>query len=141
WEEVVADADASVQALTDAIALSEHDVLCECEGTVVGIGSSGTNHSLGHLMDVVALIGDERAGARYGSFAREVEGVLARRHLRPRDTGVTLYNIACYHATSGNLEEARRLLRLAFARRPELVEYATEDPDLEQLRGEITTLA
>jgi hypothetical protein len=141
WDEVVRDADASVDALTDAIRLSAHDVLCECEGTVVGIGSSGTNHSLGHLMDVVTLIGDDDAAARYTGFAREVEGVLARRHLRPRDTGVMLYNMACHYAISGNLDEARRVLRLAFAQRPELVDYAPQDPDLEQLRGEITALA
>lgn len=141
WDEVVRDADASVEALTDAIRLSAHDVLCECEGTVVGIGSSGTNHSMGHLMDVLTLIDDRGAGERYAAFTREVEGVLARRHLRPRDTGVMLYNIACHHAIAGNLEEARRLLKLAFVQRPELVEYAPQDPDLEPLHGEIAALA
>lgn len=140
WDQVVDEADSSATALKEAIEHAPHDALCECEGTVVGIGSSGTNHSMGHLMDVVDLIGEDDARARYGAFVAEIEGILARRHLRPRDTGVMLYNIACYHAISGNLDEARRLLRLAFAQRPVLLEYAGEDPDLEPLRGEIASL-
>jgi hypothetical protein len=138
WHEIESEADASAEALADAIRLSSHDVLCECEGTVVGIGSNGTNHAMAHLSDVAQLAGDTE---RYDAFVRRIEEILSRRHLRPRDTGVMLYNIACHRAMSGELDDARRLLRLAFRHRPELLELAPEDPDLAQLRSELPSLA
>jgi hypothetical protein len=137
WEEIDREADASVKALTDAIWLNSHDVLCECEGTVVGIGSNGTNHAMAHLSDVAQLAGDSQ---RYDAFVHRIEAILARRHLRPRDTAVMLYNIACHHSLSGELDEAQRLLRLAFSLRRELLESALEDPDLETLRPSLTSL-
>jgi hypothetical protein len=139
WQEVDKEADDSVRALIDAIALSSHDVLCECDGTVTGIGSNGTNHAMAHLSDIVPLT--EGGLDRYDALVNQIEAILSRRHLRPRDTGVMLYNIACHHALSGELDEARRLLRIAFAHRRELVESAAEDPDLAALREEISSLA
>ena len=138
WEEIEREADASVDALADAIGLSSHDVLCECEGTVVGIGANGANHAMAHLSDVAKLAGDFD---RYDAFVRRIEKILSRRHLRPRDTGVMLYNIACHHALSGDLDEARRLLSLAFRHRPELVELAPQDPDLAAIRDDLPALS
>jgi hypothetical protein len=141
WEDVERDADASTDALASAIALSAHDVLCECEGAVVvGIGSSGSNHAIGHLMDVAALVGEPAAEARYEAFLQQVERILARRHLRPRDTGIMLYNIACHRALTGDLDEARRLLRIALAQHRPLVDFAPDDPDLSALRDELPAL-
>jgi len=42
---------------------------------------------------------------------------------------------------AGELDEARRVLRAAFARRHDLAELATKDPDLVSLADEIATLA
>jgi hypothetical protein len=139
WQQVDREADTSVQALIDAIALSSHDVLCECDGTVTGIGSNGANHAMAHLSDIAPLT--DGGLQRYGVLVNQMEQILARRHLRPRDTGVMLYNIACHHALAGELDEARRLLRIAFAQRHELLESAAEDPDLAALRGELASLA
>jgi hypothetical protein len=133
WDQVDAAADASVQELLAAIHLSSHDVLCECEDTVTGIGANGANHGMAHLSDVARLAEDAGGQERYGQFARELETVLGRRHLRPLDTGVMLYNIACHRAVTGDSEEARRLLRLAFGFRPQLRESAKGDPDLVSL--------
>jgi hypothetical protein len=133
WEMVDAAADASVRELAAAIELSSHDVLCECEDTVTGIGSNGANHAMAHLSDIARLAEDAGGQKRYRQFTQEVETVLARRHLRPRDTGVMLYNIACHHGVTGELDEARRLLRLAFTFRPQLRESAKDDPDLASL--------
>ena len=41
----------------------------------------------------------------------EVEAVLGRNHLMPRDSGVMLYNLACHSGLSGRTDEALRLLR------------------------------
>jgi hypothetical protein len=74
-------------------------------------------------------------------MARTMEEVLARGHLPPHDSGVMLYNLACYEALAGDTDDARRLLRTAFAHRHDLVTSAPEDPDLVSLRGELESLA
>lgn len=137
WERVEEQADTSVEALQQAIGLSNHDVLCECDGTVAGIGANGANHAMAHLSDV-ARLADAAATERYHAFAHELETILARRHLRPRDSGVMLYNIACHHAVTGDLDEARRLLRVAFSLHPVLQDAARDDPDLEALRPDFS---
>jgi len=139
WEAVDREAEASVEALLDAIGHSSNDVLCECdEWSVAGIGANGVNHAMGHLPDIADLAGGLE---RFDAYAREVETVLRRGHLPPRDSGVILYNIACQRALSGQLDEARRLLRDAFARRHDLLESAREDPDLVALADDLPSLA
>ncbi|HET6380091.1 MAG TPA: hypothetical protein VFH63_03530 [candidate division Zixibacteria bacterium] len=134
WEAVADDADDSLHALREAVAASEVDVLCECDGTVAGIGANGVNHGIAHLSDVALLAGEE-AAARYAAFSREVEAILVRNHLPPRDSGVLLYNLACHAGLTGDVAEARRLLHEAISRRHELADAAQEDPDLAALRA------
>lgn len=138
WQAVAEDADASIEALVAAMGHSSHDALCACEGTTTGLGASGVNHSLAHLSDV-ARVG--AADQRYAAYTTEIEAILRGNHLPPRDSGVILYNVACHAALSGELDDARRLLRIAFARRPDLAEYAPNDPDLGALSGELAELA
>lgn len=136
WEAVDREADASVTALLAAVRRSSHDVLCECDdGSVAGIGSNGVNHAVGHLPEIAELAGGQE---RFDVYAREIETVLRRGHLPPRDSGVILYNIACQRALSGQLDEARRLLGDAFARRHDLVDAAADDPDLAALGGQLS---
>ena len=138
WEAVDRESDASVEALIAAIRGSSTDVLCECDdGSVAGIGANGVNHAVGHLPEIAEMADGLE---RFGAYAREIEAVLRRGHLPPRDSGVILYNIACARALSGDLDEARRLLGEAFARRHDLVEAAADDPDLAALGGELGTL-
>src|SRR6476660_136853 len=80
WDDVVLEADASVEALVAAIGRSSTSALCECEGILVGIGANGSNHAMGHLIDVANLTG---AHARFDTLARTIEDVLARGHLPP----------------------------------------------------------
>jgi uncharacterized protein DUF1706 len=135
WEQVTAEADASVDALVAAIERSSTDVLCECDdGSVAGIGANGVNHAVGHLPEIADLAAGR---PRFDAFADEVEGILGAGHLPPRDSGVILYNIACARALSGELDDARRLLRAAFARRHDLAELAPDDDDLIALRDEL----
>lgn len=135
WDAVAAEASASVDALIAAIERSSTDVLCECDdGSVAGIGANGVNHAVGHLPEISDLAGDR---ARFDAFADQVEATLGSGHLPPRDSGVLLYNIACARALSGELDDARRLLRSAFARRHDLAELAKGDPDLIALREEL----
>jgi hypothetical protein len=137
WDEVTSEAEASYESLREAIGLSSTNALCECLDTIVGIGANGTNHGLSHLMEVAAAA-DQMD--RYDAFANDVAAILMRGHLPPRDSGVILYNMACRHALAGELDDARRLLRSAFAHRHDLVEFARDDADLTALRGELDSL-
>lgn len=138
WDQAAALADASVEDLLGAIRVSSTEALCECGDLAAGIGANGINHAIGHLGDIARLVGGED---RFGAFVDEVEAVLRRGHLPTRDSGVMLYNIACHSALSGQLDDARRLLQAAFSRRPDLLAYAPQDPDLIVLRDELESLA
>jgi hypothetical protein len=138
WEEVAREADASVGALIEVIARSTSEALCECNDDVAGIGANGANHAMGHLGDIALLAGGRE---RFDAFASEIETILRRNHLPPRDSGVILYNLACHRALSGELDEARRVLRAAFARRRDLLKPALDDPDLVVLADELGALA
>ncbi|HSO28852.1 MAG TPA: hypothetical protein VLS28_03045 [Candidatus Sulfomarinibacteraceae bacterium] len=138
WEAVGREADASVDALIDAIRRSSREMLCECDGIVAGLGSNGVNHAIGHLPEIATQAGKLR---RVDRLAAETEAILQRDHLPARDTGVILYNLACHYALAGKLDEARRLLRDAFGRRPDLIESAPQDPDLVALGDELVSLA
>jgi DinB superfamily len=138
WDDVVADADASTDALIRAIRATPAADLQASEGLVAGIGANGANHAIAHLADIAQLAG---AGARFDAFAAGIEAILTANRLRDRDSGTMLYNIACHRALTGELDEARRLLRDAFRRRPDLVEWAAQDPDVAALRGELSALA
>lgn len=135
WDAIAAEATNSVEALVAAIERSSTDVLCECDdGSVAGIGANGVNHAVGHLPEIADLAGDR---APFDAFSDRVETILGSGHLPPRDSGVILYNIACARALSGDLDDARRLLQSAFARRHDLAELAKDDPDLIALRAEL----
>jgi hypothetical protein len=138
WEEVELRADESVDALAREIGQSSTDVLCDCQDDIVGIGANGANHAIMHLAEIASLA-DQMP--RYHAYVDGIERVLARGHLPPRDSGVLLYNMACHFALADDLEDARRLLRQAFAQRHELRDTAQDDPDLEAVRDELDDLA
>ena len=138
WADAERQADASVDELLGAIEGSSNEVLCECHDSIAGIGVNGVNHAIAHLSDIASLGGGQQ---RYDVLARQVEAVLHRGHLPPRDSGVLLYNIACHHALSGEPDEARRVLQTAFAQRRDLVEVARDDTDLAAIHDDIPSLA
>jgi hypothetical protein len=138
WDDVVREADASVEALVAAIGRSGTTALSQREGIVVGIGTSGSNHAMGHLVDAARLAG---ARPHFDALARAFEEIVTRRHLAPRDSGVILYNLACYQALAGETDDARRLLRTALAHRRDLLTDAKTDPDLVSIRDDLESLA
>jgi len=138
WEEVELRADESAAALRSEIAATSNDILCDCQDDIVGIGANGANHAIMHLAEIAAL-GDQLP--RFRAYVAELDRVLARGHLPPHDSSVLLYNLACHFSLAGELDEARRLLRQAFAQRHDLRATAEDDPDLEALRPELDQLA
>ena len=137
WDEVELRADESVEALVREIGASSSDILCDCQDDIVGIGANGANHAMSHLSDI-ARLGD--AMDRYRAYGLQIERVLARSHLPPRDSSVLLYNLACHFTLADQLDDARRLLSQAFSQRHDLRSTAQDDPDLESLRGELNEL-
>ena len=138
WDEVELRASESAAALEREIVASSSDILCDCQDDIVGIGANGANHAIMHLAEVATLAGEM---PRYRAYVADVEQVLGRGHLPPHDSSVLLYNLACHFALADALDDARRLLRQAFAQRHDLRATAQDDPDLEQLRSELDELA
>ncbi|HEX6129930.1 MAG TPA: hypothetical protein VF071_12990 [Candidatus Limnocylindria bacterium] len=136
-EQAAAAAAASIDGLIGAIRASSNDALCECDQLAAGIGANGVNHALGHLSDIARIADAEE---RYAELAAEVEAILDRNHLMPRDSGVMLYNLACHSGLSGRTDDALRLLGTAFARRADLRDHARDDPDLESIRDAIAAI-
>ena len=140
WEQVAAEAEASIDALEAQVRTTSGETLSRADQLVAGIGANGANHAIAHLGEAAALAGDEAQG-RFRAFADRIEAILLRGRLPDRDVAVMLYNVACFDALGGRLDDARRLLRDAFKRRPDLLEWARDDSDVAALRSELDTLA
>jgi len=140
WAAIVEEADATSDGLEAEIRAAGPQVLMETEGLIGRIYGNSAAHALTHFAWLVqAGVGvDEK---RVADFLGEHERHLRTAQLPDSDRGVALYNLACAHAVAGRIERARPLLRDAFAVRPDLAEFAKEDPDLVDLREELASLA
>ena len=140
WEEVVRQSDEVSERLASEIAATDEATLTANERLVAGTFGNGPFHAITHfgwLADAgVAL--DE---ARLAAFLDGQEHMLRTATLPDRDRGTGFYNLACAHALAGRLDRARPLLRDAFVLRPDVAEFAREDPDLVALRDELASLA
>ena len=140
WDRVAADAEASIDALQAAIAATTAERLERSENLVAGIGANGANHALAHLSDAAGVAGPAAATA-FQVFESTIEAIIVRGRIPDRDVGVMLYNLACNAALTGRPDAARRLVRDAFRRRPDLLEWALRDDDLQAIRAELPALA
>jgi hypothetical protein len=139
WDAIADEADKVTDELVTEIQRAGQTKLRQTEGLVGQIFGNGASHALTHFGWLVqADIGIDEA--RVASFIDEHEGHLASPGLPDSDRGVGLYNLACAHAIAGRLDRARPLLRMAFQLRPDLAEFAKEDPDLVELRAELGEL-
>ena len=69
-----------------------------------------------------------------GDYEAVISG--ARETLEASGYATPLYNLACCEAMTGRTDDAIGHLRIAFERRPSLVNIAKEDTDLDPLRDE-----
>lgn len=139
WPEVVAEADEVSERLEAEIRAAGSARLVESGGLIGGIFGNGSAHAMTHFSWLVDA-GIGVVEARVAAFADDQERVLKLEAVPDADRGIGLYNLACAHAIAGRLERARPLLRNAFRLRPDLAEFAKEDPDLVELRGELSSL-
>ena len=137
WPEVVADADASTDELVVEIEAAPDETLAlpRISGTIMG---NGSEHTLTHLTPIAAAAGLE---SRTLELADEITAIIDRGGWPARAAAYARYNLACFHALSGNLDVARSLLRQALPEQEELRGYAPADDDLIALRDEIPVLA
>jgi DinB family protein len=139
WDAIADEADKVTDELVGEIARAGPSVIKGTEGLVGQIFGNGAAHALTHFGWLVQ--GDVGVNEeRVASFIDEHEQHLAAPGLSDSDRGVGLYNLACAHAVAGRLDRARPLLKTAFKLRPDLAEFAKEDPDLVGLRDDLSSL-
>ncbi len=139
WPEIVREADEATERLKTEIVAIGSTALVESQRLVGQVYGNGPSHALTHFAWLAAEgIGVDEA--RVTAFVEEHESQLASAPLPDSDRGVGLYNLACAHSVAGRLDRARPLLRTAFQLRPDLADFALEDPDLAALREEVPTL-
>lgn len=97
------------------------------------IASNNGFHALVHLAEYHAKHGRQ-------PYALQMYETLAPLLLSLSDTpewqGLTVYNLACYHALAGDKERALSELAEALRLRPDLTDWSKEDSDLNSLRGD-----
>ena len=82
-----------------------------------------------------------RQESRTLELADAITAIIDRGGWPSRAAAYARYNLACFHALSGNLDVARALLRQALPEQEELRGFAPTDDDLIALRDEIPALA
>jgi hypothetical protein len=99
---------------------------------------NGAEHDLIHLAEIAKSVG---MTGRIRDLAHGTQAMLDRGAWPARPAADVRYNLACFHALSGDLDAARALLRQALPGHPELIAFAPTDDDLIELRNEIPALA
>jgi hypothetical protein len=140
WEAISQEADEVSERLIREISATSQAILAANDRLIGGTFGNGPFHALQHfgwLEEADIGLDHERVAA----FVAELDTVTESGGIAEADKGTALYNIACYHAVAGRLDEARPLLKRAFDLRPDLAEFAQQDTDLTALRNELGDLA
>lgn len=136
WLQVAQDAETTTQDLLAEIVAASDETLTEPRITGAVLGN-GSEHTLTHLAPIAARAG---LASRTLELADAITAILDRGGWPARADAYARYNLACFHALSGNLDVARALLRQALPEREDLRGFARADDDLVALREEIPTL-
>jgi hypothetical protein len=140
WDAVVAQADEVSETLAAEVLAAGDEVMLGSNRLIGGTFGNGPFHAATHFGWLVNDgIGMDAAAVE--AFLSEEEQLLAAATLPDADRGTGLYNLACAHALAGRLDRARRPLQEAFRLRPDLADFAKDDPDLVALRDEFAELA
>jgi hypothetical protein len=136
WDQVIADADATVDAFTSEIAAASAETLTDAKvlGFILG---DGAEHDLAHLGAIAGGVGMSEL---VHDLADRTAAMVDRGDWPARAGALARYNLACFHALAGDLDKARDLLRQALPGHPDLLAHAPTDDDLIALRDEIPAL-
>ncbi len=97
------------------------------------IVGSGYSHSVQHLAQLYIERGERDYATQLQETAAEL---LASLDDSPDWRGVTIYNLACHYALSGEREKAVAKLGEALRLNPDLIEWSKQDPDFASIREE-----
>jgi hypothetical protein len=136
WDRVDADADQTAEALIAEIAAATDDAIIDTKvlGSIMG---NGSEHDLGHLGAIAAGLG---MSERVRGLADRSQSMLDDGVWPDRAAAYARYNLACFHALAGRLDDARALLRQALPADETLRTLAPNDDDLIALRDELPAL-
>lgn len=137
WDVVVADADATADELIAELDLASDEALAD-QKVIAPIMGDGPEHDLAHLGPIAASVG---MTDRVLALADRTQALVELGGWPDRAAAVARYNLACFHALSGNLDTARALLRQVLPGNDELRTLAPTDDDLIALRDEIPGLS
>ena len=136
WDQVVADADDASDALIGEIEAASDATITDDRIIGATLGN-GPEHDLTHLAPLAVRAG--RADHLL-ALATTLQAWIDAGGWPPRSAAFARYNLACFHALGGRLDDARVLLREALPGQDELQGFAPEDDDLMALRDEIPGL-
>jgi hypothetical protein len=139
WDAITAEADDVTERLIREVEAADPRH-AELSRLVNGTFGNGPFHALTHF-SWLAEAGVPINVGRVSAYAAELEPKVRGLELPDVDAGTALYNLACFHALAGRLDDARSLLRVAFAKRPDLGEFSLQDNDLRALRDELPALS
>lgn len=135
-EEIKALARESWRAVQAAIEASTEDDLAkphprepDAQAWMIVPGIGG--HIGVHLMWLHLEHGDTTRAEAAAKWGYELETAAFD---SDKERAIATYNLACFYALVGKSEDAVRLLRQSFAAKPELVDVARRDPDLDPIR-------
>jgi len=137
WDRVAGDAEASANDLVAEVEAAD-DATLAVDRTVGSIMGNGAEHTIIHAGSVADRVG---LGSAVADLSGQIEAIVDRGGWPPRSAAFARYNLACFHALAGRLDEARALLRVALPAEQDLRDFAPEDSDLVALRGELPELA
>jgi hypothetical protein len=137
WDRVAQDAEASATDLIAEIEAAD-DATLAVDRTVGSSMGNGAEHSIIHAGSVADRVG---LGSAVADLSWQIQTIVDRGGWPPRSAAFARYNLACFHALAGRLDEARALLRVALPAEQDLRDFAPNDSDLVALHDEIPVLA
>jgi hypothetical protein len=137
WDRVAQDAEASAADLVAEVEAAD-DATLAVDRTVGSIMGNGAEHTIIHAGSVADRVG---LGSVVAELSWQIQAIVDRGGWPPRSAAFARYNLACFHALAGRLDEARALLRVALPAEQDLRDFAPNDSDLDALRDEIPVLA
>lgn len=137
WDRVLVDAEATADDLIAEVEAAD-DATLAVDRTVGSIMGNGAEHTIIHVGSVADRVG---LGSAVADLSGQIEAIVDRGGWPPRSAAFARYNLACFHALAGRLDDARALLRLALPVEQDLRDFAAEDSDLVALRDELPELA
>jgi hypothetical protein len=140
WDAISKEADEVSERLIREISGTDPDELARSDRLIQGTFGNGPFHAFEHF-GWVQQAGVGADASRIAAYLDETQRIVEGGGLPERDAAAAAYNVACFQALAGRLDEARALLRRAFQLNPELADWAKEDTDLTALRDELPELA